>query len=111
MNLSDQNSGSLRKQGAQTEGGLENVYPPVSGRGPEAEADLALADIDLSDSATGAPTQPPHDARALHPSSDGPKPGHREHDTHALSGGTPIPTLDIDVATMGESAFPLDGQG
>ena len=115
MNLSDQNSGSLKKQGAHTEGGLENVYPPVagSGRTRDADGDVALADLALSDAMTGEPTQPPHDARghSLHASSDGPAPGHREHDTQTLTGGTPIPTLDIDVATMGESAFPLDGQG
>jgi len=117
MNLSDQNSGSLKKQGAHTEGGLDNVYPPLPGgaraRAAETDDDLALADIDLSDLGAGSPTQPPHDdpAQSLHASTDGPAAGHHEHDTHRLSSGAPIPTLDIDVATLGESAFPLDGQG
>ncbi len=114
MNLSDQNNGSVLKHGAHTEGGLENVYPPVSNAGAapharEGDLDLALADVDLSD-LSGPTTQPPQHSEALHDSHDGPAAGHHEHDTHALSPKS-VPTLDIDVATMGESAFPLDGQG
>jgi twitching motility protein PilJ len=104
MNLSDQNNGSVQHRNAQTQGGLANVYPPVSGgagKGRE-DADVALADVDLAD---GPVTHSPVgiEARATQP--------HGEHATHALSGSASIPTLDIDVATMGESAFPLDGQG
>jgi twitching motility protein PilJ len=98
MNLSDQNNGGVRKHGAHTEGGLENVYPPVHKAGAAHGVDVALADVDLADP-------------ALHDSRDGPAGGHHVHDTHTLSGSTPIPTLDLDVATLGESAFPLDGQG
>src|SRR3954463_12668752 len=102
MNLSDQSNGNVLKQrGAHTEGSLENVYPPVaSHRG----ADVALADVDLGD---------PVDSHrhSLHDSADGPGHGHGEHPTHALSNGGAVPTLDIDVHTMGHSAFPLDGAG
>ncbi|MET0384011.1 MAG: methyl-accepting chemotaxis protein [Burkholderiaceae bacterium] len=95
MNLSDQNNGSMLKHGAQPEGDLENVYPPAPNAGsvPRADAhaddaDVALADVDLSDDHT--------------PSG---------HDTHSLGGGAAMPAPDLDVAAMGESAFPLDGQG
>ena len=105
MNLSDQNNGNVLKQGAHTEGGLENVYPPVHKSGAAAHgdgSDVALAEVDLADHT---------EVHALHDSRDGPATGHHEHDTHRISGSTPIPTLDLDVATFGESAFPLDGQG
>jgi len=103
MNLSDQNNGNAKQHGAQTQGGLANVYPPVPGSTPRREeGDVALADVDLAD---GPVTHSPVgiEARDTRP--------HGEHDTHALSGSASIPTLDIDVATMGESAFPLDGPG
>ena len=105
MNLSDQNNGNVLKQGAHTEGGLENVYPPAHKSGAAAHgdgADVALAEVDLADQT---------EVHALHDSRDGPATGHHEHDTHRITGSTPIPTLDLDVATFGESAFPLDGQG
>ena len=42
MNLSDQNNGNVLKRGAHTEGGLENVYPPIASesgaRAPDSEA-------------------------------------------------------------------------
>jgi twitching motility protein PilJ len=106
MNLSDQNNGNVLKHGAHTEGGLENVYPPVASEsGARARArDVALAEVDLGD---------PVDShrQSLHDSHDGPGAGHHEHPTHALSTGGAVPTLDLDVHTMGHSAFPLDGTG
>ena len=107
MNLSDQNNGNVLKQhGAHTECGLENVYPPAaSDSGARARArDVALADVDLGD---------PVDShrQSLHDSNDGPGAGHHEHQTHALSSGGGVPTLDLDVHAMGHSAFPLDGAG
>jgi twitching motility protein PilJ len=105
MNLSDQNNGSVLKHGAQTEGGLENVYPPVtSGAGAQRRAGGAHGDVDLADAVDSH-------AQSLHDSSDGPAAGHREHPTHALSTGGAVPTLDLDVHAMGHSAFPLDGAG
>ena len=44
MNLSDQSSGNALKQhGARTQGGVDNVYPPVAS---EHGRDVALADGD-----------------------------------------------------------------
>jgi len=105
MNLSDQNNGNVLKQhGAHTEGGLENVYPPVASDSGARARESALADVDLGD---------PVDShrQSLHDSHDGPGAGHAEHATHALSAGGAVPTLDLDVHTMGHSAFPLDGAG
>ena len=104
MNLSDQNNGNVRKHGAHTEGGLENVYPPVASESGARARDVALAEVDLGD---------PVDShrQSLHDSHDGPGAGHREHPTHALSTGGAVPTLDLDVHAMGHSAFPLDGAG
>ncbi|MEP6505980.1 MAG: hypothetical protein ABJD97_21780, partial [Betaproteobacteria bacterium] len=102
MNLSDQNNGSVLKHGAQTEGGLENVYPPVSSGAPRSGA--AHADVDLGDPVDSH-------AHSLHDSSDGPASGHQEHATHKLGAGGAVPTLDLDVHAMGHSAFPLDGAG
>src|SRR3982750_4586167 len=79
MNLSDQSSGNALKQhGARTQGGVDNVYPPVAS------------------------------AHGLHDPAGG---THAEHATHALGSGGGVPTLDLDVHTMGHSAFPLDGAG
>jgi len=102
MNLSDQNSGHVLKHGAHTEGGLENVYPPVASESGARASDVALADADPRD---------PVDShrQSLHDSHDGA--GHREHATHAISTGGAVPTLDLEVQTMGHSAFPLDGVG
>jgi twitching motility protein PilJ len=104
MNLSDQNSGNVHKQGAHTEGGLENVYPPVASESGHRARNVAMADVDLGD---------PVDShrQSLHDSHDGPGQGHQEHPTHALSTGGAVPTLDLDVHAMGHSAFPLDGVG
>ena len=104
MNLSDQNNGNVRKHGAHTEGGLENVYPPVASESGARARDVALAEVDLGD---------PVDShrQSLHGAHDGPGAGHQEHPTHALSTGGAVPTLDLDVHTMGHSAFPLDGAG
>src|ERR1700712_2070662 len=104
MNLSDQNNGNVRKHGAHSEGGLENVYPPVASESGQRARSVAMADVDLGD---------PVDShrQSLHDSHDGPGAGHHEHPTHALSTGGAVPTLDLDVHTMGHSAFPLDGAG
>ena len=104
MNLSDQNTGNVRKHGAHSEGGLENVYPPVASESGARARDVALAEVDLGD---------PLDShrQSLHGAHDGPGAGHREHPTHALSTGGAVPTLDLDVHAMGHSAFPLDGVG
>jgi twitching motility protein PilJ len=104
MNLSDQNNGNVRKHGAHTEGGLENVYPPVASESGARARDVALAEVDLGD---------PVDShrQSLHDSHDGPGVGHQLHPTHALSTGGGVPTLDLDVHAMGHSAFPLDGAG
>ncbi|MGN6527383.1 MAG: methyl-accepting chemotaxis protein [Burkholderiaceae bacterium] len=119
MNLSDQSNGSvLKHDGAHTEGGLDNVYPPAPGaaaavaaHGRGADADLAVAEeLDLSQLGDLGEPEVAHGEHALHASSDGPRPGHREHDTHALHPGA-VPTLDIDVAELGQSSFPHDGQG
>src|SRR5471032_3135931 len=105
MNLSDQNNGNVLKQrGAHTEGGLENVYPPVASESGARARDLAMADVDLGDPVDSH-------AQSLHDSHDGPGAGHHEHPTHALSSGGGVPTLDLDVHAMGHSAFPLDGAG
>ena len=105
MNLSDQSNGNVLKQhGAHTEGGLENVYPPVASEAGARARDVALAEVDLGD---------PLDShrQSLHDSGDGPGLGHQDHPTHALSTGGAVPTLDLDVHAMGHSAFPLDGAG
>jgi len=104
MNLSDQNNGNVLKHGAHSEGGLENVYPPVASESGARARDRALAEVDLGD---------PVDShrQSLHDSHDGPGAGHQEHPTHALSTGGAVPTLDLDVHAMGHSAFPLDGAG
>src|SRR4051812_43249130 len=114
MNLSDQNNGSVLKHGAHTEGGLENVYPPVAnaesggrGRGAGGGAAVALAEHEPHD---GHSVIDSHE-HMLHDSHDGPAPGHHGRDTHALGAGAPTPPLDLDVTAMGISAFPLDGQG
>src|SRR5471032_850969 len=105
MNLSDQNNGNVLKQrGAHTEGGLENVYPPVASESGARARDVALAEVALGDPADSH-------RQSLHGAHDGPGAGHREHPTHALSTGGAVPTLDLDVAAMGHSAFPLDGAG
>ena len=105
MNLSDQNSGNALKQhGAHSEGGLENVYPPVASESGARAGGVALADVDLSDAVDSH-------RQSLHDSHDGPGVGHAEHPTHALSAGGAVPTLDLDVHAMGHSAFPLDGVG
>ena len=99
MNLSDQSSGNALKQhGARTQGGVDNVYPPVAS---EHGRDVALADVDLGDPVDAH-------AHALHDSAEG---THAEHATHALGSGGGVPTLDLDVHAMGHSAFPLDGAG
>jgi twitching motility protein PilJ len=99
MNLSDQSSGNALKQhGARTQGGVDNVYPPVAS---EHGRDVALADVDLGDKAESH-------AHALRDSADGTR---AEHRTHALGTGGGVPTLDLDVHAMGHSAFPLDGAG
>jgi len=99
MNLSDQSSGNALKQhGARTQGGVDNVYPPVAS---EHGRDVALADVDLGDPVDAH-------AHALHASAEG---THAEHATHALGSGGGVPTLDLDVHAMGHSAFPLDGAG
>jgi twitching motility protein PilJ len=99
MNLSDQSSGNALKQhGARTQGGVDNVYPPVAS---ERGRDVALADVDLGDPVDAH-------AHALHASAEG---THAEHATHALGTGGGVPTLDLDVHAMGHSAFPLDGAG
>ena len=49
MNLSDQNNGNVLKHGAHTEGGLENVYPPVAAESGARARNVALADVDLGD--------------------------------------------------------------
>jgi twitching motility protein PilJ len=119
MNLSDQSNGSvLKHDGAHTEGGLDNVYPPapaaaaaVNAHGRGAEGDLAVEEeLDLSQLGDLGEPEVPRAGHALHASADGPMPGHREHDTHALHPGA-VPTLDIDVAELGQSSFPHDGQG
>ena len=103
MNLSDQNSGNVLKQhGAHSEGGLENVYPPVASESGAHAGDVASADVDLAD---------PVDAGHAHSLHDPAEAGHPEHATHALSTGGGVPTLDLDVHAMGHSAFPLDGVG
>ena len=104
MNLSDQNNGNVLKHGAHTEGGLENVYPPVASESGARARDVALADVDLGD-----PLDSHH--QSLHGAHDGPGVGHQDHPTHALSTGGAVPTLDLDVHAMGHSAFPLDGAG
>src|ERR1700712_5495894 len=105
MNLSDQNNGNVLKHGAQSEGGLENVYPPVAAESGARARNLALADVDLGDAMDSH-------RQSLHDSHDGPGIGHhQEHPTHALSMGGAVPTLDLDVQAMGHSAFPLDGAG
>jgi twitching motility protein PilJ len=104
MNLSDQNNGNVLKHGAQSEGGLENVYPPVASESGARARNVALADVDLGDAIDSH-------RQSLHDSHDGPGTGHQEHPTHALSMGGAVPTLDLDVAAMGHSAFPLDGVG
>jgi twitching motility protein PilJ len=103
MNLSDQNNGNvLRHDGAHTEGGPGNVHPPVPKAAAAAHAhsgagdDLALADVDLSDALADT--------------------GHGDLDDHVVRGAGassvgPAPEMDIDVASMGESAFPIDGHG
>ena len=99
MNLSDQSSGNALKQhGARTQGGVDNVYPPVAS---ERDRDVALADVDLGDHVDAH-------AHTLRASAEG---THAEHATHALGTGGGVPTLDLDVHAMGHSAFPLDGQG
>ena len=105
MNLSDQNNGNVHKQhGAHTEGGLENVYPPVASESGARARDVALADVDLGDAVDSH-------RQSLHDSHDGPGLGHAEHPTHTISSGGAVPTLDLDVHAMGHSAFPLDGAG
>ena len=105
MNLSDQNNGNVHKQhGAHSEGGLENVYPPVASESGARARDVALADIDLGDAVDSH-------RQSLHDSHDGPGLGHAEHATHTISAGGAVPTLDLDVHAMGHSAFPLDGVG
>src|SRR6201996_5010321 len=105
MNLSDQSNANVLKQhGAQTEGGLENVYPPVASEAGAHAQDVALADVDLGDAVDSH-------RQSLHDSHDGPGLGHEGHQTHALSPGGAGPTLDLDVHAMGHSAFPLDGAG
>jgi twitching motility protein PilJ len=105
MNLSDQSNGNVLKQhGAHTEGGLENVYPPVASEAGARAREVALAEVDLADAVDSH-------RQSLHDSGDGPGVGHRDHPTHALSSGGAVPTLDLDVQTMGHSAFPLDGAG
>ena len=108
MNLSDQNGGNLRSQDAHTEGGVENVYPPVASGStghavtqvPEGDDDIAVADLQLSDLDDIA-AESAREEEA----------GHHEHPTHRMASGAPVPTLDASVTTMGESAFPLDGNG
>src|SRR5579862_7446602 len=104
MNLSDQNNGNVLKHGAQTEGGLENVYPPVTKESGARARGVALADVDLGDAVDSH-------RQSLHDSHDGPGVGHAEHPTHTISAGGAVPTLDLDVHAMGHSAFPLDGAG
>jgi twitching motility protein PilJ len=105
MNLSDQSNGNVLKQhGAHTEGGLENVYPPVASEAGARARSVALADVDLGDAVDSH-------RQSLHDSHDGPGVGHQDHPTHALSTGGAVPTLDLDVHAMGHSAFPLDGVG
>ncbi|MFL6696157.1 MAG: methyl-accepting chemotaxis protein [Vitreoscilla sp.] len=105
MNLSDQTNGNVLKQhGAHTEGGLENVYPPVATEAGARARSVALAEVDLGDAVDSH-------RQSLHDSNDGPGLGHQDHPTHALSSGGAVPTLDLDVQTMGHSAFPLDGAG
>ena len=105
MNLSDQSNGNVLKQhGAHTEGGLENVYPPVASEAGARARSVALAEVDLGDAVDSH-------RQSLHDSNDGPGLGHQDHPTHALSTGGAVPTLDLDVQTMGHSAFPLDGAG
>src|ERR1700748_511254 len=105
MNLSDQSNGNVLKQhGAHTEGGLENVYPPVASEAGAHARSVALADVDLGDAVDSH-------RQSLHDSDDGPGLGHQDHPTHALSTGGAVPTLDLDVHAMGHSAFPLDGAG
>ena len=105
MNLSDQSNANVLKQhGAQTEGGLENVYPPVASEAGARAREVALADVDLGDAVDSH-------RQSLHDSHDGPGVGHQDHPTHALSSGGAVPTLDLDVHAMGHSAFPLDGVG
>ena len=105
MNLSDQSNGNVLKQhGAHTEGGLENVYPPVASEAGARAREVALADVDLGDAVDSH-------RQSLHDSHDGPGVGHQDHPTHALSTGGAVPTLDLDVHAMGHSAFPLDGVG
>jgi twitching motility protein PilJ len=105
MNLSDQSNGNVLKQhGAHTEGGLENVYPPVASEAGARARSVAMADVDLGDALDSH-------RQSLHDSGDGPGVGHRDHPTHALSTGGAVPTLDLDVQAMGHSAFPLDGAG
>ncbi len=104
MNLSDQNNGNVLKHGAHSEGGLENVYPPVASESGARARNVALADVDLGDAMDSH-------RQSLHDSHDGPGLGLQEHPTHALSTGGAVPTLDLDVHAMGHSAFPLDGAG
>ena len=104
MNLSDQNNGNVLKHGAHSEGGLENVYPPVASESGARARDVALADVDLGDALDSH-------RQSLHDSHDGPGRGRAEHPTHTISAGGAVPTLDLDVHAMGHSAFPLDGVG
>src|ERR1700759_436779 len=105
MNLSDQSNANVLKQhGAHTEGGLENVYPPVAAEAGAHAREVALADVDLGDAIDSH-------AHSLEDPADAPGAGHAEHQTHALSTGGAVPTLDLDVHAMGHSAFPLDGAG
>ena len=81
MNLSDQSNANVLKQhGAQTEGGLENVYPPVASEAGARAREVALADVDLGDAVDSH-------RQSLHDSHDGPGVGHQDHPTHALSSG------------------------
>jgi twitching motility protein PilJ len=106
MNLSDQNKGNAVKHSAQSTGGLANVYPPVPGaKAPKAraEADLALADIDLSDgpvmlSSVGIQQRESRSQKV-------------DPELHTLHGTAPIPLLDLDVSSSGDSSFPPNGNG
>jgi len=111
MNLSDQNNGSVPRHGAHPDGGPDTVYPPAASAG-RGGVDLALSDLALAEHEPheGHSVTDSHE-KSLHDSKDGPARGHRAHDTHAVGAGAPIPTLDLDVHAMGNSAFPLDGHG
>jgi twitching motility protein PilJ len=100
MNLSDQNSGNLLKeQGAHAEGGVDNVYPPIAPASGGRAVDTSLDDLDLSDPVEPAPTH--HRAESEPPASP----------AQPLSTAEAAPALDLDIAVMGHSAFPLDGAG